>query len=177
MVKIFVGRLAPNVSSSQLRQLFEKYGPVFDCDILRDYGFVHMSKEADAQRAIQALDKFNFCGSRLSVELSTSRSMKSCQLVVKNLPKNVTLDDLHKLFKKYGTVTLCKINKDCANVHMRFPSMATAAVRNLNGEIYHGSALFVEFGSSSNSNDLEENENKKPNPGVGSTGKDNTGKW
>lgn len=150
MVKIFVGRLAPCVSSSQLRELFEKYGPVSDCDILRDYGFVHMSNEADAQRAIRALDKYDFCGSRLSVELSTSRSMKSCQLVVKNLPKGVALEDLHKLFKKFGTVTLCKINKENAIVHMRFPSMATNAVRNLSGEIFRGNVLSVEFVNNAN---------------------------
>ena len=145
MVKIFVGRLAPSVSSSQLRELFEKYGPVSDCDILRDYGFVHMSHESDAERAINALDKFDLCGSRLSVELSTSRSMKSCQLFVKNLPNGVTNEDLHKLFKKFGTVTLCKINNNIATVHMRFPSMATNAVRNLSGELYRGNVLSVEF--------------------------------
>lgn len=145
MVKIFVGRLAPSVTPVQLRELFEKYGPVSDCDILRDYGFVHMSHESDAEMAINALDKFDLCGSRLSVELSTSRSMKSCQLYVKNLPNGVTNEDLHKLFKKFGTVTLCKINNNIATVHMRFPSMATNAVRNLSGETYRGNVLSVEF--------------------------------
>ena len=145
MVKIFVGRLAPSVSSTQLRQLFEKYGPVSDCDILRDYAFVHMSHESDALRAINALDKFEFCGSRLSVELSTSRSMKSCQLIVKNLPLGATNEDLHKLFKKFGTVTLCKVNNNVGTVHMRFPSMATNAVRNLSGETYRGNVLSVEY--------------------------------
>ena len=149
MVKIFVGRLAPSVSSQQLRKLFEKYGAVSDCDILRDYGFVHMSNEGEARRAINALDKFEFCGSRLSVEMSTSRSMKSCQLMVRNLPQGVTNEDLHKLFKKFGTVTLCKINNNAAMVHMRYPSMATNAVRNLSGETYRGNVLSVEFANCS----------------------------
>jgi len=156
MVKIFVGRLAPCVSAPQLRQLFEKFGSVSDCDILRDYGFVHMPQESDAQRAIKALDKYSFCGSRLSVELSTSRSMKSCQLIVKNLPQNISHDDLHKLFKKFGTVTLCKMNGDNAVVHMRFPSMATNAVRCLSGETINGSVLSVEFAASTNQNDWQE---------------------
>ena len=108
MVKIFVGRLAPSVSSTQLRQLFEKYGPVSDCDILRDYAFVHMSHESDALRAINALDKFEFCGSRLSVELSTSRSMKSCQLIVKNLPLGATNEDLHKLLRNLEQLRCAK---------------------------------------------------------------------
>ena len=156
MVKIFVGRLAPCVSALQLRQLFEKFGSVSDCDILRDYGFVHMPQETEAQKAIKALDKYNFCGSRLSVELSTSRSMKSCQLIVKNLPRNISHDDLHKLFKKFGTVTLCKMNGESAVVHMRFPSMATNAVRCLSGETILGNVLSVEFATNTNHSEQQE---------------------
>ena len=156
MVKIFVGRLAPSVSASQLRQLFEKFGLVSDCDILRDYGFVHMPNDSDAQKAIKALDKYNLCGSRLSVELSTSRSMKSCQLVVKNLPSNISHDDLHKLFKKFGTVTLCKMNGDSAVIHMRFPSMANNAVRCLSGETLQGNVLSVELAVSTKQSNYQE---------------------
>lgn len=149
MVKIFVGRLSPTVTTAQLRELFEQYGTVSDCDILRDYGFVHMSSEADARKAISALDKHDLCGSKLSVELSTSRAMKSCQLIVKNLPKGISSQDLHKMFKKYGTVTLCRNLGDNAVVHMRFPSMATNAVKNLNGDIYKGQVLSVELATTS----------------------------
>ncbi|XP_002126658.3 zinc finger CCCH domain-containing protein 7A isoform X2 [Ciona intestinalis] len=150
MVKIFVGRLAPTVTAVQLRELFENYGTVSDCDILRDYGFVHMSSEVEAQKAITALDKYELVGSKLSVEMSTSRSMKSCQLTVKNLPRGTNPQDLHKLFKKFGTVTLCRISSDQAVVHMRFPSMATNAVRNLSGEIYRGNVLSVELANNNN---------------------------
>ena len=152
MVKIFVGRLAPSVTAIQLRKLFEKYGSVSDCDILRDYGFVHMPNEEDAQRAITALDRYEFYGSRLSVEQSTSRSIKSCQLTVKNLPFGVSNEDMHKLFKKYGTVTLCKVHNDTATVHMRFPSMAAIAVRKLSGESFRGNVLSVEVSNSASRN-------------------------
>ena len=170
MVKIFVGRLAPSVSSLQLRQLFEKYGAVSDCDILRDYGFVHMSSDYDAQKAINALDKYELCGSRLSVELSTSQSMKSCQLIVKNLPGGILHDDLHKLFKKFGTVTLCKICGKYAIVHMRFPSMATYAVRSLNGETWRGNVLSVEFVNNTNCSEWGEDERNGRNLALLSTG-------
>nr|CAB3267881.1 uncharacterized protein zf(c3h/c2h2)-1 [Phallusia mammillata] len=109
-----------------------------------------MSDESDAHRAISALDKYDLCGSKLSVELSTSRSMKSCQLIVKNLPGGINSQDLHKLFKKFGTVTLCRIMGDHAIVHMRFPSMANNAVRNLSGEIFRGNVLSVEFANNNN---------------------------
>uniref|UniRef100_H2ZIT5 RRM domain-containing protein n=1 Tax=Ciona savignyi TaxID=51511 RepID=H2ZIT5_CIOSA len=109
-----------------------------------------MSNELEAQKAIVALDKFDLSGSKLSVEMSTSRSMKSCQLTVKNLPRGTNPQDLHKLFKKFGTVTLCRITNDQAVVHMRFPSMATNAVRNLSGEIYRGNVLSVELANNNN---------------------------
>lgn len=150
MVKIFVGRLSEAVTRDQLQKLFEKYGEVSDCDILRDYGFVHMANEEKAHHAIRELDRMEINGSKISVELSTSRSMKSCQLVVGNLPLNVTSHDVHKLFKKYGTVTLCRITGHQAVVHMRWASMAVQAIRSLNGETYRGNVISVQFANSSN---------------------------
>lgn len=151
MVKIFVGRLAESVTRDDLQKLFEKYGEVSDCDILRDYGFVHMADENRAQKAIRELDRMELCGSRISVEVSTSRSMKSCQLTVGNLPERTSLADVHKLFKKFGTVTLCRVTGSQAAVHMRWASMAVQAIRNLNGETYKGNVLSVQFATNSTS--------------------------
>ena len=176
MVKIFVGRLSPTVTTAQLRELFEQYGTVSDCDILRDYGFVHMSCEVDARKAINALDKHDLCGSKLSVELSTSRAMKSCQLIVKNLPKGLSSQDLHKMFKKYGTVTLCRNHGDNAVVHMRFPSMAANAVKNLNGESYKGHMLSVELVSTAPSSTLPIS-NAKFGPTTNAWPKSTTREW
>nr|XP_039256845.1 uncharacterized protein LOC120333481 isoform X1 [Styela clava] len=151
MVKIFVGRLAENVTTEDLQKIFEKFGEVSDCDILRDYGFVHMADENRAREAIRELDKMELRGNRISVELSTSRSMKSCQLTVGNLPDGTSSADVHKLFKKYGTVTLCRIVGNQASVHMRWASMAVQAIRNLNGETYKGNVLSVQFSNNTNS--------------------------
>lgn len=150
MVKIFVGRLAESVTRDQLQKLFEKFGEVSDCDILRDYGFVHMADESHALKAIRELDRLELGGSRISVELSTSRSMKSCQLIVGNLPDGTSSHDVHRLFKKFGTVTLCRISGGQAMVHMRWASMAVQAIRNLNGETYKGCVLSVQFANSTN---------------------------
>lgn len=150
MVKIFVGRLAENVTREDLQKIFEKFGEVSDCDILRDYGFVHMADENRAREAIRELDKMELRGNRISVELSTSRSMKSCQLTVGNLPDHTSSADVHKLFKKYGTVTLCRIVGNQAAVHMRWASMAVQAIRNLNGETYKGNVLSVQFANNTN---------------------------
>lgn len=40
MVKLFIGNLNPKSDSSELRQKFEAYGTVTECDIVNNYGFV-----------------------------------------------------------------------------------------------------------------------------------------
>jgi RNA recognition motif-containing protein len=54
--KIYVGNLPPGARSGDLRDLFEKFGPVLECDILKDFGFVHMDFSNDAKAAIAALN-------------------------------------------------------------------------------------------------------------------------
>ncbi|XP_014671291.1 PREDICTED: RNA-binding protein 4.1-like isoform X2 [Priapulus caudatus] len=69
--KLFVGHL-PNCKQLDLLALFEKYGKVVECDIIKDYGFVHMDSLDDAKTAIAALHESNFMGSHISVEISKS---------------------------------------------------------------------------------------------------------
>ncbi|XP_076318741.1 uncharacterized protein LOC143229819 isoform X2 [Tachypleus tridentatus] len=71
--KIFVGRLPDNCDSSELQLLFEKYGNVTECDVIKKYGFVHMSSPEEAETAIKELNNYNLRGSNISVEPSTSK--------------------------------------------------------------------------------------------------------
>uniref|UniRef100_T1JGS7 RRM domain-containing protein n=1 Tax=Strigamia maritima TaxID=126957 RepID=T1JGS7_STRMM len=70
--KIFVGHLPPGCSPADLQELFSKFGSVKECDIIKNYAFVHMTSEEEAQAAIQGLNNYIFLGSRISVEQSTS---------------------------------------------------------------------------------------------------------
>jgi RNA-binding protein 4 len=38
--KIFVGNLSSNTTAADVKPLFEKYGKVVECDIMKNYGFV-----------------------------------------------------------------------------------------------------------------------------------------
>lgn len=38
--KIFVGNLTDNTKAPEIRELFNKFGTVVECDIVRNYGFV-----------------------------------------------------------------------------------------------------------------------------------------
>ena len=58
MVKLFVANLgdAYTVTSDDLRELFEKYGSVSECERVKNYAFVHMDDLDAAQEALHDLN-------------------------------------------------------------------------------------------------------------------------
>ncbi|CAF1036630.1 unnamed protein product [Brachionus calyciflorus] len=75
-VKIYVGNIPSIARNAELKELFEKFGKVVECDILKDYGFVHMDDISDAKAAIAGLNDSLWKGSRIRVEISTTRTQK-----------------------------------------------------------------------------------------------------
>ncbi|KAG5853233.1 hypothetical protein ANANG_G00070910 [Anguilla anguilla] len=71
--KLHVSNLSSGCTNQELRAKFEEYGPVVECDIVKDYAFVHMERVEDAMEAISGLDNTAFQGKLMSVQLSTSR--------------------------------------------------------------------------------------------------------
>ncbi|XP_044039065.1 RNA-binding protein 4.1-like [Siniperca chuatsi] len=57
----------------ELRDLFEEYGTVTECSIVKNFAFVHMSNSDEAMDAIQGLDNTEFQGKRIHVQISKSR--------------------------------------------------------------------------------------------------------
>ncbi|KPP67722.1 hypothetical protein Z043_113650, partial [Scleropages formosus] len=90
MVKIFVGNVNSSTTEQELRELFEKYGAVSDCDILKNYGFVHMEEEEAAQKAVAALHKHELNGSRITVEYATTKVRNATKIYVGNVPEGAT---------------------------------------------------------------------------------------
>ncbi|MBN3282838.1 RBM41 protein, partial [Polyodon spathula] len=70
--KLHVGNISSTCTSQDLRAKFEAYGQVAECDIVKEYAFVHMVRAEDAMEAIQGLDNAAFQGKLISVKLSTS---------------------------------------------------------------------------------------------------------
>ncbi|XP_054169206.1 RNA-binding protein 4B-like [Oppia nitens] len=71
--KIYIGNIPENCTVDQLCELFSKYGRVEECDVIKNYGFVHMSSEVETKTAIQELNGYEFMGSKLSVAISHSK--------------------------------------------------------------------------------------------------------
>ena len=38
--KLYIGNVPSAINSTELKELFEKYGKVLECDIVKDYAFV-----------------------------------------------------------------------------------------------------------------------------------------
>jgi len=72
---IFVGNLDFGATEESVRALFEEYGAVERVSVLKDrdkgrsrgFGFVEMTNADEADRAINALNGFNFGGRPLNV--------------------------------------------------------------------------------------------------------------
>ncbi|KAL3985943.1 RNA recognition motif family protein [Acanthocheilonema viteae] len=76
MVKLFVGGLPDGVDSMRLRQLFSQFVVVNECDVIKDYAFVHVPEESDARTAIEKLDGYILEGKAINIRRSTSKLRK-----------------------------------------------------------------------------------------------------
>jgi RNA recognition motif-containing protein len=71
--KLFIGNVDEKTKVSEIRPLFEKYGKIIECDIVKNYGFVHFENESSAREAISHLNGYVLNGSPLKVENAKSR--------------------------------------------------------------------------------------------------------
>ncbi|KAM9827330.1 RNA-binding protein 4.1-like [Neosynchiropus ocellatus] len=148
MVKIFIGNVSSDTSAQELRELFEKYGAVSQCDIIKNYGFVHMDNVSEAEEAIKNLHQLELNGWRINVELSKGRPKSTTKLHVSNLSDDITQEVLKAKFEEFGPVTECDIVKDYAFVHMEQVEDAMNAIRMMDNTSFKGKLLRVQLSTS-----------------------------
>lgn len=71
--KLFVGNLPEGTKSAEIHKLFKQHGTVIECDVVKNFAFVHMSKETMAREAIKSLDKTEFNGNVIAVQFARQR--------------------------------------------------------------------------------------------------------
>lgn len=74
MAKAFVWNLPPKTTVEELSKLFEPYGPITKCDVVKRWGFVHLTEQSELERAIKELDKTEFKEFVISVKQSRSKN-------------------------------------------------------------------------------------------------------
>jgi RNA recognition motif-containing protein len=68
--KLYVGNLSYSVSNEQLEELFAAHGVVKQVNVIegKGFGFIEMSSTAEAEKAKEALDAYEFKGRTLKVD-------------------------------------------------------------------------------------------------------------
>lgn len=138
MVKLFIGNLTNEATVEELRGLFEQYGTVTECDIVKNFGFVHMSSMSEAEAAIKNLNQMELHGWNMNVELSKCRPRACTKLHVTNLGEDVSMEELQAKFEKFGPVVECDIVKNYAFVHMERMDHAMEAISKLDNKAFKG---------------------------------------
>lgn len=158
--KLFIGNLDEKTQASELRPLFEKYGAVVECDVVKNYGFVHMETEEQGREAIQNLNGFMLNGNGIKVEAAKSRrapNTPTVKIFVGNLTDKTRAPEVRELFQKYGTVVECDIVRNYGFVHLDCIGDVQECIKELNGCVVDGQPLKVQVSTS----------RVRPKPGMG----------
>lgn len=84
-VRLFVGGLPYSITSSDLEEMFAKYGDVVSADVISDrftnqskgFGFVEMKDDKSAKEAIKELHDTEIEGRKIAVSVARPREERS----------------------------------------------------------------------------------------------------
>lgn len=158
--KLFIGNLNEKSQASDLRPLFEKYGTVVECDVVKNYGFVHMETEQQGREAITQLNGYVLNENPMKVEAAKSRrapNTPTTKIFVGNLTDKTRAPEVRELFTKYGTVVECDIVRNYGFVHLDCAGDVQDVIKDLNGKVVDGQPLKVQVSTS----------RVRPKPGMG----------
>lgn len=89
---LYVRNLVSDVSEQQLRELFEKHGPVERVKKIKDYAFVHFEEREHALKAMQALNGSQLSSVEIEVSLAKPPSdRKKKEEVLRNRERRVMM--------------------------------------------------------------------------------------
>lgn len=121
---LYVSGLGSLQTEAEIVDLFSSYGHVETCRLVRNardtktFAFVKFSTIPESLAAIAGLNKKTVAGAVLEVKTADADAgdrnpellaPPSDNLYAKNLPKNLTEDELRALFSPYGSVIECRV--------------------------------------------------------------------
>ncbi|CAN8235479.1 unnamed protein product [Cochlearia groenlandica] len=163
---VFVKNLDLSIDNKALFDTFSCFGAILSCKVAADasgkwkgYGFVQFEKEETAQAAIDKLngmllnDKQVFVGHfvrRRTRGEEGGEVPRFTNVYVKNLPKDITDDELKKTFGKFGEISSAVVMKDESGssrcfgfVNFESFEAAAVAVEKMNGISLGEDVLYV----------------------------------
>lgn len=158
--KLFIGNIDEKTQATDLKPLFEKYGTVVECDVVKNYGFVHMQTEKEGRDVIQNLNGHVINGLPMKVEAAKSRrapNSATTKIFVGNLTDKTRAPEVRELFSQFGMVVECDIVRNYGFVHLDAVGDINDAIKELNGKNVDGQPLKVQVSTS----------RVRPKPGMG----------
>ncbi|XP_018111926.1 RNA binding motif protein 14 L homeolog isoform X1 [Xenopus laevis] len=110
-MKIFVGNVDDRTTQEEITELFERYGTVVNCAVMKQYAFVHMRGAEEATKAVEDLNGRELNGKKMLVELSKPRPQNTWKIFVGNVSSSCEGSEIRKIFEEYGRVVECDIVK------------------------------------------------------------------
>ncbi|XP_076881330.1 flowering time control protein FPA-like [Bidens hawaiensis] len=146
--KLWVGNLTPDVTESDLRNLFEKHGAVDTVTSYpsRSYAFVNMNRPEDARRARDSLQGLLLRGASLKIDFA--KPAKPCKtLWVSGINMSTSKEDLEQEFSKFGKIEDFKFIRDKNTAYIDYARLddASKALKMMNGKYKGGSVLRVDY--------------------------------
>jgi len=161
---LYVGDLHPDVTETQLFEIFKQVGPVASIRVCRDavtrrslgYAYVNYHAGGDAERALDLLNyrevKGKPCRIMWSQRDPSVRRHGSGNIFIKNLDKTIDNKALYDTFATFGNILSCKVALDehgnsrgFGFVHYDSQEAAEIAISKVNGMLLNGKMAYVGF--------------------------------
>ncbi|KAL2920918.1 Flowering time control protein FPA [Bienertia sinuspersici] len=132
---LWVGNLTPDVTESDLAELFDKHGVLdgITCYASRSYAFVYFKRVDDAVAAKDALQGFLINGNPIKIEFAKP-AKPSKHVWVGGFGSSMTKEKLEEELSKFGKIEDLKFIRDRNTALVEFARLedASAAVKNMN---------------------------------------------
>lgn len=165
---VFIKNLDKSIDNKAMYDTFSAFGNILSCKVAQDengvskgYGFVHFETEEAANKSIDKVNGMLLNARKVYVGRFIPRKEREKELgekaklftnvYIKNFGEDLTDEQLHDMFEKFGRITSYKImskddgkSKGFGFVAFESPEAAEAAVMELNGkEIVEGKPMYV----------------------------------
>nr|CAA81127.1 poly(A)-mRNA binding protein [Anemia phyllitidis] len=159
---LYVGDLDPDVSESELYEVFNQIGQVVSIRVCRDlmtkkslgYAYVNYGTHQDASQALELLNFTLVKGKPIRIMYShrdpSIRKSGAANIFIKNLEKSIDNKALHDTFSAFGTILSCRVVMDDAGnskgygfVQFEKEESAQIAIEKVNGMLINDRQVSV----------------------------------